>query len=80
VRLEIDIGGAAVTTPQNGNDVEKEQISWDSLNTDVLEPTGGTIDTTIRPMRESLRKRLKQPSNGEPSPGAPTDNAAGPQQ
>ena len=64
-----------MTNPQNANDPEKEQVSWDSLNTDILEPTGGTIDTTVRPMRESLRKRLKQPPNGGPPPESP----AGPQ-
>lgn len=35
---------------------------WDSLNIEVVEVTGGEVDLTIRPMRESLRKRLHTPA------------------
>jgi hypothetical protein len=69
----------AVANPPNANDFESGQSSWDSLNTDVLEPTGGTVDTTVRPMRESLRKRLKPPCNGLPSQEPPEETPPGPQ-
>jgi hypothetical protein len=68
-----------VTNPANADDFESGQGSCDSLNADILEPTGGTVDTTVRPMRESLRKRLKPPYNGRPPQERPTENSPGPQ-
>jgi hypothetical protein len=43
----------------------------DSLDCDIVEPTGGVVDTTVRPMRESLRKRLKPPYSGQPPTSQP---------
>jgi len=40
---------------------------WDSLNSDIVDVTGGVVDTTRRPLRESLRKLLK-PRPAPPSP------------
>jgi hypothetical protein len=51
---------------------DQPELQRDSLNSDVFEPTDLVIDTTVRPMRESLRKRLKQPANGQQSHEPPT--------
>jgi hypothetical protein len=51
---------------------DQPEIQLDSLNSEIFEPTDVVIDTTIRPMRESLRKRLKPPPNGERSHEPPT--------
>jgi hypothetical protein len=40
----------------------------DSLNTDLVVVTKMKLDYTVRPMRESLRKRLKRPPATEPPP------------
>jgi hypothetical protein len=50
-----------MTKPENGSPGAENQNQWDSLNSDVVEVTEGEVDYTVRPMRESLRKRLKPP-------------------
>jgi hypothetical protein len=35
-------------------------IVWDNLNSDLVEVTETEVDTTVRPMRESLRKLLEK--------------------
>jgi hypothetical protein len=49
---------------------DEPPIQWDSLNSEVVEPTDVVVDTTVRPMREALRKRLK-PTNGSGRPQEP---------
>ncbi len=48
---------------------ENSEIQGDSLNSEICEPTNLIIDNTVRPMRESLRKRLKPAgTNGQQQP------------
>jgi hypothetical protein len=54
--------------PENGFHFENDEIGWDSLNSDVVQITQVEVDNTVRPMRESLRQRLKLPSNVAPPP------------
>jgi hypothetical protein len=49
---------------------DKSQGQWDSLDCEIVEPTDVVEDHTVRPMRESLRKRLKPPFN-QPPPQTP---------
>ena len=56
--------------PNPENDPCPAEGRADSLNSEIVEVTGGTVDTTVRPMRESLRKRLKPPYNCQPLPPA----------
>jgi hypothetical protein len=51
---------------ENGSHIENNQSGWDSLNSDVVEITQVEVDNTVRPMRESLRQRLKLPSTVPP--------------
>lgn len=46
---------------------------FDSLNCDVFEVTEdmGTVDTTVRPMRDSLRIRMGLPPLGQPPENEP---------
>jgi hypothetical protein len=62
-----------VANPENAPPPDEGQVRWDSLNCDTVEVilTGG--DYTVRPMRESLRKRLKPPYNGQPLPVPPKE-------
>ena len=46
---------------------DDSEIQGDSLNSQIFEPTDVVIDTTVRPMRESLRKGIK-PMNGRQEP------------
>jgi len=64
-----------MANPEKHAASEQPENQWDSLNCEVFEPTDVVIDTTVRPMRESLRKALKPPHNGEGShepPKTPT--------
>jgi hypothetical protein len=53
-----------------GNDLHDAEHPncWDSLNVDVVEVTQVEVDNTIRPMRQSLRERLKLPPTLPASP------------
>jgi hypothetical protein len=46
------------------------QVRWDSLNCEIVEVHASEMqgDNMVRPMRESLRKRLRPPYNGQPLP------------
>jgi hypothetical protein len=49
---------------------------WDSLNVETIEVTEFTVDRTIKPMSESLRKQLKLPPRPQPPAEPRPDNPA----
>lgn len=55
-----------MTNPANGFPPDGGQIQGDSLNSDIVEVTTMEVDNTVRPMRDSLRKRLKAPPSAPP--------------
>jgi hypothetical protein len=55
---------------------EKSQGQWDSLNCEIVEPTDVVDDYTVRPMRESLRKRLKPSFDRQPPQEPQRDGSA----
>jgi hypothetical protein len=50
---------------------EKDQVQFDSLNIDIVEPTDVVADNTVRPMRDSLRRWLKLPPYDKPQQAPP---------
>ena len=46
-----------MANPEKSPAPDQPAIECDSLNSELFEPTDVVIDTTVRPMRESLRKR-----------------------
>ncbi len=62
-----------VAKPEN----QQPESHWDSLNCDVVVITDAdcVIDTTVRPMRDSLRIKLGLPPLGKPPESElPKDN------
>lgn len=60
-----------MANPEKGPALDKNQVQFDSLNMDIVEPTDVVVDKTVRPMRDSLRKWLKLPPYDQP-PQAPS--------
>jgi hypothetical protein len=73
----LERGGKHVTTSVERNP-RQPTIVWDSLNSDLVEVTETEVDTTVRPMRESLRKLLEKRaglnSTGQPDKPANTNS------
>jgi hypothetical protein len=65
-----------MTNRHKGSFPESSVGQWDSLNCDVVGPTDVVEDTTVRPMRESLRKRLQAPRAKAPPQEPPQEKAA----
>jgi hypothetical protein len=61
-----------MANPEKAPTPDEGQVWCDSLNTEIVEVDLSKVerDDTVRPMRESLRKRLKPPYNGQPLPSA----------
>jgi hypothetical protein len=57
-----------MTNPEKAPDPAGIQIQMDSEDSETVEIVNVVSDTTVRPMRESLRKHLKPPYNGQPFP------------
>jgi hypothetical protein len=62
-----------MTNAQERPSPESDQVQLDSLNCEIAEPTDVVDDYTVRPMRESLRRRLQPPLSRSPQ-GVPKDN------
>lgn len=63
-----------MTNPEKAPVPDEPEIQLDSLNCDICEPTDVVIDTTVRPMRESLRKGLNLPHTGDGSHELPNNS------
>ena len=57
-----------MANPEKSPDTPEGELQLDSLNCEDIELVSTECDTTIRPMRESLRKLLRPPYNGQPFP------------
>jgi hypothetical protein len=57
-----------MANPENVPDPYGFQVEWDNADGETVEATDVVADTTVRPLRESLRKRLRPPYNGQPFP------------
>ncbi len=57
-----------MTTPEKGPDPIDFQVEIITEDGEIIEVTDVVSDTTVRPLRESLRKHLKPPFNGQPFP------------
>ena len=62
-----------MANPENAFSPDKPPMPWDSLNSEAFEPTAVVVDNTVRPLRESLRKRLKPPHTGQLPQEPPTE-------
>lgn len=58
---------------EKGPAFDKNQVQFDSLNMDIVEPTDVVVDDTVRPIPESLRKWLKLPPYDKPSQAPPQE-------
>jgi hypothetical protein len=59
-----------MANPEQSPTPEKDAVQFDSLNSDVFEPTDVVVDNnTVRPMRDSMRKWLKLPPYDKPATG-----------
>jgi hypothetical protein len=62
-----------MANPEKAPVPEKDQVQFDSLNMDIVEPTDVVVDKTVRPMRDSLRKWSKLPPYDKPPQAPPQD-------
>jgi hypothetical protein len=60
-----------MANPEQAPCPEKDGVQFDSLNSDIFEPTDVVVDNTVRPMPDSLRKWLKLPPYDKPATGQP---------
>jgi hypothetical protein len=62
-----------MANPEKSPAFEKDQVQFDSLNMDIVEPTDVVVDKTVRPMPDSLRKWLKLPPYDKPPEAPPQE-------
>jgi len=68
-----------MANPEKGPGLGQPELKTDSLDCDFFELTDeiGTVDTTVRPMRDRLRVRLGLPPLGQqPTGQAPPEQSA----
>ena len=62
-----------MANPEKQPALDKDHVRTDALNMDIVEPTDVVEDTTVRPMRDSLRKWLKLPPYDKPPQAPPLE-------
>jgi hypothetical protein len=63
-----------MTNPEKAPDPVGFQVEWENEHGEIVEATDVVADTTVRPLRESLRKHLSKylqpPYTDQPQPPA----------